>query len=241
VGFAGVKAADFWAAASSAGGFVPSGMVRVLTTRGGDDGINCLVVGDPDRGGGVGGWEEVARPLRRPSHYWAGAPNDTCSWQLAWDLTVQSGRSIEDRLTGLRAMGRPRGDEEEPPGIMVLGDVPRPDLGVLWKMDDLSLGARRYRPDAPTVLAFLAFTLTLSRLTEPDEVEAVHVSRSRTRAGKRKQRVYRTRKGDTLRGIAVRELGLPSGWADIRKWNPKAFKKVDPDTPLRANMRVVLK
>jgi hypothetical protein len=160
---------------------------------------------------------------------------------LLWDLTVQgTDPSIETRLRRLYRMGRPLEGEDQPPGIVVLGDVTEYDKGITWKLDDVSLGAKSWRSDAPREMRSLRVTVSLSRLVEAVEVERLTVRRTRDQGGNRRQRSVRTRRGDTLRGIAVRELGSAAAWKDLRTWNPKVGK-TDPDAPLRANLKLVIK
>lgn len=217
-----------------------SGRVRMVNLKG--DQLTFLTPPeDQDRSGGVGGWNETARPLHRPSHWWGGTPNDTLTLPLMIDLAEQTG-TVEGRLATLyERFGRPVGDDDEPPGIMLLGDVLERDKRITWKLDEVSIGAKRFDPAHVHKLLGVRLSLSLSRLTTAAEIERVTVRRTRgPKGGKRRQRTIRTQKGETLRGLAVRYLGSSSEWTSIRKWNPK-LKRTDPDARLRGGLKVLLK
>lgn len=212
-----------------------SGQVRLYTA---DAVFVAIRNGEVDRSGGVGGWQQSARVLRPDADWWKNTPKDIAGIPLMLDIDELPGAPLEQRLTALRSMGQP--DESgQPPAVSVDGDAPM-CAGIAWKIDDVALGAALYRPDAPTRLRRVELTVQLSSLDEADAVEKVTVKRTRSSATKRRRRVIHSRQGDTLRAIAVRQLGSSGQYTKIREWNPK-LKKIDPDAPLRVNTKVVLK
>jgi hypothetical protein len=49
-----------------------------------------------------------------------------------------------------------------------------------------------------------------------------------------------TRAGDTMRSVALRELGSGNRWKDLRHWNKKQLGKVNPDDRLRAGTHLAV-
>lgn len=222
------------------GGFPqpPSGMIRVTGPRGLT--VVLIVMGDPDRSGGVGGWEQSERMGRVAADWWKMPGKPTASWPLLLDADALPGeKSVDDRLRTLYLLGQKHRDDP-PPGVRLSGDVPAQDRRITWKIDDITLGARLYEPGFERALRRVAVTLAVSSLNDVDVLEEVSVRPTRGRGGKRRARQVRATAGDTLRGIAVRELGSSGEWAKLREWNPR-LKKVDPDEPLRRGTRVALK
>lgn len=215
---------------------MPGGRVSLNPSRG--SGLTLLVEEPPERGGGVGGWQSSDRSGRRPAKWFKSTPDDTYSWKLILDLDAVGGPSIERRLRVLRDMGQP-GGEEEPPFIRVIGDLWSEDASLDWVMQDMTLGERLWTPEG--VLRRQHVTVALERYTPLDEVEAVRVRTTRAAGGKRpRRRVVQARGADTLRVIALRELGDPSRWKDLRRWNQK-LRRADPDASLRTGTHVTIR
>lgn len=200
--------------------------------------VTLILVGPPDRDGSVGGWQTLERPYLPDAAWFKSTPGGTISLPCLLDVDELPGASLEDRLDLLYAMGTPLDEGEDPPGLRLYGDVPTARAQT-WKLDNISLGARLFRPDAPRLLRRQELTLDLSDLEEITGVEKVRVKRTRGRGGKRRRRTIRVRNGDTLRAIAVRELGSSGAYEQIRKANKK-LKRTDPDAPLRVGMEIVL-
>jgi hypothetical protein len=200
--------------------------------------VNLLLSGAPDRGGGVGGWEVSERVLRPPADWWRAQPKSTISLPCMLDIHEQEGPSLETRLKRLYAMGQPRGDDPPPP-VWLVGDVPTARTQ-WWRIDDISLGERIFRTNPLGHLRRQELTVQLTEFVEATGVPKVTVRRTRDSKGRRRVRTIRARKGDTLRRIAVRELGSASAWTDLRSWNKK-LRRVDPDAPLRAGSQITLK
>lgn len=210
------------------------GQVRLSPSSG--NRITAILNTEPDRSGGVGGWQPTDRSQRRPAKWWQGIPDDTMTLDLTLDIDAIPGPSIEDRLRVLRNMGQP-GNDDQPPTIQIDGDVWRDDQNVDWVMSDWHLGARLWNPDG--TLRRQQVTVELERFNELTEIEAVRVHRTR-RKRHRRRRTVRTKAHDTLRAVALRELGDARRWQDLRKWNTK-LKRVDPDIALRTGTHIVIR
>lgn len=217
----------------------PSGMVQFYTGSGRY--VTVIKNGDMDRGGTVGGWKSVDRGGQPEAHYHDGAtPPATLSIPFMLDSAAMGGIDVSKAVDVLYGMGLALGRQEDPPAVWINGDILPRDYGIPWKMDDLSITETLYFPRRPGVLRRVSGTVELSRLRKVGEVEDVTVRRSRTGRNRRRQRVIRAKRNDTLRVIAVRELGSVGGWKKLREWNKK-LARLDPDKPLRAGTRVVIK
>src|SRR4051794_33038232 len=179
------------------------GMVTLVPSRGSQ--LTMILRGPPDRSGGVGGMEPVDRSLRRPAKYFKSIPDDTISLDCLIDLDAIGGPAVERRLRVLRDMGQ-AGAEDEPPSITLDGDVWEEDKAIEWVMDGLSLAERMFNPDG--TLRQQVVKVDLSRFEALSEVEAIRVKSTRAGKGrKRRRRVTVARGNDTLRAVALRELG----------------------------------
>lgn len=213
-------------------------MVKLVPTRGSSLTL-ILTEDDLGRSGDVGGWQDSERVLRPPAHWWKSTPGGLMSPPCLLDLDEIDGPSIERRLEVLYAMGQPTHDFDDPPGIRLYGDVDPIAKDRLWKLDDITLGKRNYRPDAPTFLRQQWLTLQISTLTAAKPVGPVRLKATRSK-GKRRTRTITAKQGDTLRAIAVRQLGSSGDYTLIRQWNKK-LARTDPDAPLRAGTKIVLR
>jgi hypothetical protein len=211
----------------------PSGMVKLVADTGAT--LTLILLDNPDRTGGVGGWQASERQTRVDADWFKSRTKGALSLPCALDLFGSPGPSLERRLAVLYRMGQ-AGDADAPPAIRLAGDVPR-SREQAWKLDDIAQGAQRFRPDDPTKLRYVAVTLSLSELNVAEEIDMVSVRRSRTKSGNRKHRTVTVRQNDTIRIIAVRELGQSGQWVTVRDLNKK-LKKVDPDQPLRRGLRL---
>jgi hypothetical protein len=213
-----------------------SGMVKLVSENG--SALTLIRNGDIDGSGGVGGWQSSERVLREDADWWKSLPKITRSIPCLLDVDALGGPSLERRLEVLFAMGAPD-DDDDPPPLRVLGDIDPIAKARRLKIDDIRLAAQLFREDDPSALRRQELTLELSSFTESRGVSRVTVKRTRDSHGKRRRRTIIARRGDTLRAIAVRQLGSSGDYKLIRSWNPK-LKRVDPDAPLRAGTKVVL-
>lgn len=211
------------------------GMVRLDPSRGST--LTLLLNKEPDRGGGVGGWQAADRATRRPAKWWKGIPDDTLSLDCTLDLHATGGPDIERRLRVLRDMGQPQGTAD-PPTIQVSGDVWDADKTITWVMTNLTLGARLYMGDGS--LRRQQVTVELERWNELADISPIALKRTRTAKGRRKRRTVVSRAHDTLRTVALRELSDARRWKDLQRWNKK-LKGADPDIQLRTGTHIVIR
>jgi phage protein U len=224
-----------------------SGRIRLVSTAGPlkGRGVVLLLPGPPEFSGGVGGWEATDRPGRRPARWWRGGVEMTQSITGIIQLGVNTGdETVEQRIAMLRRLGTTPGGEDHPTPLRVRGDVADPYSvgGGLWVMQGMSLGERVFRRDGS--LRRQAVSVELVDFDDAPTIAPITVRRTRASASRPRVRTITTRARDTLRAIAVRELGSVSAWQRIREWNPRLFKgtrPVGPDEPLRAGLRVTIK
>lgn len=215
---------------------MPGGTVTLVPEHGSQ--LTMILASAPDRSGGVGGWQAAERSRRRPGKWWQGSPDDTMTLECIIDQDEIPGPTVERRLRVLRDMGQPRDDTGgDPPTISLSGDIWPSDQNANWVMSDLKLGERLYYSDG--TLRRQAVSVDLERFNAIDEITAVRVKSTR-RKGKRRRRVIHAHTHDTLRSIALREMGATGGWKQIKQWNPR-LRKLDPDTPIRHGTHVVIR
>lgn len=205
-----------------------------------------LLMGPPQVAGGAGGWNGVDRPGRRPAKWWQGGVELTQTLECCIDrnLIADELGTVERRLARLNSFTKKPGGEERPTSLLLAGDVldPYSAGGGLWVITNVTYGERVLRRDGD--LARQMVTIDMADFTEVPEVGPISIKRTRASVGKAKVRRITTRKGDTIRAIAVRELGSSGAWTKIRDWNPRLFKgssPIGPDAPLRPGVRVTLK
>lgn len=216
---------------------MPGGTVKLTPEHG--SALTLILNGPPDRSGGVGGWQATERAGRRPGKWWQGIPDDAMTLDCMLDLDAIPGPSIERRLKVLRTMGQPREDSDgEPPSIRIAGDIWNNDQTIVWVISDLKLGDRLFTPDGD--LRRQQVSVDVERFNAMQEVQPLRVKRTRPKGGKRRRHVVHAHAHDTLRAIALRELGSPSRWQELREWN-KRLRKVDPDAPLRRGTHVTIR
>lgn len=194
--------------------------------------------------GGVGGWEEVARPGRRPLTVWRGPEGLRLTLPLLLDaLNVgdNGGESIEQdvralySLAGYDLSGFP--GAKEPPVIRMDGPLPLRRDHNRWVIESLEWGDSLRRNDGPRVRQFV--TVTLLQFTEDDRVERLD------RAKEDKHPTYRSHPGDTYESIAKKKLGSKRYGGKLARLNDKpagaATKKLKPGTTVRLPTKKQLK
>jgi nucleoid-associated protein YgaU len=233
------------------------GMVRIAPANAAlaartDLAVILINMDDPERGGGAGGWQTVERPFRRPVKWWQAPELSTMTLHCAIDRTAIAQRlSVEhaierlysiaadpsSELTGSAGSG---GASDDPTPIRLSGDVMARDTRIDWVIQDIALGERLWaRGFGFPVLQRQLVDVTLEEYVPAPTIEAVKVQRTRPTSGSRSKHTITTKQGDTLRAIAVRELGDPDDWTKVRDWNP-ALKKVHPDDPLATGTKVTI-
>lgn len=224
-----------------------AGSIRLVADAGPfrGQGVTVILTSAPQFSGGVGGWEVMSRPGRRPARWWRGGTEMALT--IDGVLDVDRGDptfGVEDRLTRLRQFGVRPGGQEAPAPLRLAGDLSDPysARGGLWVLVGMGLGDRLYLRDGR--LRRQAVTLELADYAPVETIQPVSVRRTRASVNRPRVRQVTTRQGDTLRGMAVRELGFGGGWSQIRDWNPRLFKgsrHTGPDDPLRAGLRVTIR
>lgn len=225
----------------------PGGMVKLVPDSGARP-VVLILTGAPERGGGVGGWQSTDRPLRKPARWWSGQPQDTLSLPCMFDLYGRAPRgvptldatgagTVEQRLYALYALGRPSADGDPPPSLRVVGDV-FANVARKWVITNLTLGDRLYTRTG--ALRRQAVTIDLEGYDDLATIRPVAIKRTRQQ-GQRRARTYVTHRNDTLRSIAVRQLGQSDGWKLIKAWNPRTLRHISPDVRVRAGLRLKLR
>jgi hypothetical protein len=217
---------------------VPGGLLTLNPSYGVT--VRGVIAAAPDREGGVGGFQASERAGRRPAKWFKSQPDDTVSWDLILDSDATPGRySVTERLRHLRDMGVAHSDHDEPPTIDLSGDVWDTDANIPWVIENITLGDRLYDPFGEIRQHHV--TVQLSRFEELDEVNAISIRRTRTgKKNKKRRHTIVTRAGDTMRSVALRELGSGNRWKDLRHWNKKQLGKVNPDDRLRAGTHLAV-
>jgi hypothetical protein len=179
--------------------------------------------------GGLGGWESVPRPGRRPLTVWRG-PEDPLRMGLPLvfdgypepgsDQTVVA--SVEADVRQLeRIAGVAMLDDPVPPFITVMGAVPH-DLRWAprnqWVIEHLEWGeAERRVSDGQRVRQLVDVTLML--YTTPDSLTRLSAQ------SKPKKRKVKAKKGDTAIKIAAREIGAAADGPKLARLN--GFRSAD--------------
>lgn len=195
--------------------------------------LRAILSDAPTFTAGVGGWESVTRPGRRPLTVWRGAPETTMTLPLIFDGWA-NGRSQERAILTLERLGGLAGRRDgEPPLLIVRGWPPmaaqRVGSAARWVITGMEWGdAIRRVSDGHRLRQQVTVTLTLH--VEDDRLERL---RSSSRPS---YRFIRARRGDTYEKIAARELGRARYGARLARLNGRR----SPDVRLRAGARVKL-
>jgi hypothetical protein len=152
--------------------------------------------------GGVGGWETIPRPRRRPLTAWRGTPEPL---RLSIPVLIDGwpDESVEDDCNVLLVMGGLHGSDREPPELVLRGGVPynverRPNLK--WVIESLDWGAYTRRPDDDARVR-QAVTINLMVPEEDDRITRLKPRRAGSRA-----HVVQAPKGSTYEKLAARYL-----------------------------------
>lgn len=95
-------------------------------------------VGDDTVTGGVGGWEQRARPRRTTMVSWAGTPGVV--WSLPILLGPDADSSVERECRLLQQWGLPGKDDDQPPTLLVDAPAGRAAGGTKWVLQDIEWG-----------------------------------------------------------------------------------------------------
>lgn len=169
----------------------------------------------------AGGWSEVARINRLPVTQWDGPRALKVRLVLFVDgYDQQPKRPVDRELDGLRSFGYRDPKLGRPPVVQVVGAVPYADGGVLDSHRDVPPNWVVENLEVEELLSTSSGKPCRAKVTV-DLLEYAPADSEVRRARTSKSRKYKWRKGDTLRGVATRELGSPDRSALIRQANPK--------------------
>jgi LysM repeat protein len=208
------------------------GIIRLDPTYG--RGVRLVMAGDPDQSWS-GGWSQTPLASGAPVTWYGGAEDPGgLTLTAAIDLRIVAEQGLVRSLDALRRMRVAHHGNDQPPKIRIqCAALPLVQRG-RWVMQGMQLGALVTRR-GHTVRQDV--TLTFERYGGLDDVDRVRPGRTRTGKNERRTRTIKTRPGDTLRAIAVRQLGSAGEWKKLRAANDK-LKKITPDEPLRAGLRI---
>jgi hypothetical protein len=164
---------------------------------------------------GYGGWEEVARPRRKPLTSWIGSPG----WHMQLGLMLDHwarGESVEDQVATLEAMGKPTASDGNPPRLTI--DAPGHAVqgqGRTWVIDtitwgDAIMGPAGNRQRQVAVLALIEYQADVH--LKPPPAKHRQTRHKQTKKGKghgaTKKRVHAKRSHHAKAGTAHLGVGL---------------------------------
>jgi hypothetical protein len=195
-----------------------------------------LAEGSPTLSGGIGGWEAVPRPGRRPLTVWRGPQEPLrLTLPIIFDRLAEgrNGGQVEDDIRLLEKMAGLDAGDPEPPKLIVEGELPHDysrARGNRWVIESITWGEAIRRPgDGKRVRQIAEVVLML--YTADDRLERID---SPSRPGR--YRYVRARRGDTFARIAARELGSRRHGTRLARLNGRRSADVE----LRAGRRVKL-
>lgn len=110
----------------------------------------------PVRAGGIGGWEEIARPKRIAMVEYKGTPLETIKIEMVFDGFAAE-ESVDGPLNDLRTMGTKDEALGAPPIVTFYGGAP--GSGRLWVINQIDFGETiRRLSDAATIRQFVTVT-----------------------------------------------------------------------------------
>ncbi len=165
--------------------------------------------GSPNIVGGLNGWDEVERPDGRPLTEWTGA--DALKVDVPIMLNGWPRDSVEREKDRLIALCRRKDGEEEPPSFKVTG--PLFFSGMRMVLAGVDFDAERTIRNGNGKLLRLAGVLHLMEYVKADQIR---IARRKKGSGKF---TYTTRKGDTVRSIALQVFHDASLIGEIKRLN----------------------
>lgn len=214
---------------------VLSGYVRFSTIKEPFVTLEVLTSGEPTVPVADGGWDVIDRPQRVGLTAWRGSGPLRQDIPIVMDTLSRRGEDVEDAWEALEQLWRPRGGDQ-PPVIRVAGPVSRPDLK--WVVSGLEPDQDTVKRRGKRLVRVLAVVSLLQYVT-PDVADYANADAARRKALDERPNFTITKRGDTLRKVAKRELGTGRKWDEIRDLNP-AFKTRPANDLLPANVQIRL-
>lgn len=182
--------------------------------------VNVRYAGPPERSGGVGVWDDIARDGRDPAVEYTGQAPDEMRVPVLVNGIDADGygkdRSVEPKIKQLEAFGRRTEKTGEPPVLRLSGPIRHG--GMQWVLADLERGPYEVTRTGTTIKA--EFVLVLKRYVAAD-VLLSPAKRSGKATGK-KARTTTVVKSDLRQGLAAvsaRVYGTTSKAKAIAKLN----------------------
>ena len=199
----------------------PPQRVRLTSLITGDT-VLTLLGENPPVFAADGGWEVVPRPRRKGFLEWKGQAPYTMQLEIVVDGFVAD-RDVSTDVERIRRMWRvPVGPNKEPGPVAVFGAV-NPLQHLPWVIDNMDRVKDERNRAGVLVRAFVTLTLIeyvagdilVSARPSPAEAAQERANVDPSAA----PRAYTVRAGDTLSGIAARELGDMNRWPEIADLN----------------------
>lgn len=184
----------------------------------------------PSPTGGFGGWDRIARPLRKAATQWAGGDPFEQQFSLMLD-GVRDEISVEDDCLALERMATPPSEGAEPPIVTVTGAVLHPELAYVVSALDWDAGPlwsrRGYRIRHEVTLTLLEHVaggqVAATAAAQARAAATGDTARKSRSAGSARQapqsKIYVVKAGDTLSRIAATLLGSYKRWREIADLN----------------------
>lgn len=209
---------------------VPLGTVRFVS---GGTSIHVLLGdGIVTVTGGYGGWEEIARPHKKPITHWAAGVPYRMTVPIMFDRFLEN-RTVQPEIGDLEKLARADEGNARPPKVRCVlpADEPRSPK-VDWVIEEIAWegeergpkSGRRTRAGATvTLLEFVSDDLiqgsAKKRRAQSNTARGVAGRRGDQLTATIRPRVYTWRKGDTLPKVAQKLLGDKDRARDIAKAN----------------------
>jgi hypothetical protein len=193
---------------------------------------------------GYGGWVDQNRKRRRTAVRWDGSPPVIIPLDVVFGSRSPRARktdSIELEIRKLEIMAGLSGDGDEPPILQFAANAPHDYNHApqnLWIIDNLEWSDDdnfyKKNDDGEFTLARIIADLKLWTPTSYAALDAPAAARKKKTASKKSERgdskkaskdYHTVQPGETLSGIAAKELGSSSRWPELAKLN----KLRDPD------------